>query len=130
MNLDDFLQPALTERELADRYRTLLCADSPQQVERTVGDAKLVSFCSNDYLGLANHPSVIEAFQKAAKIYGLGSGASHLVSGHSRPHHELEEALARFTGRREPYSFRPAIWPIWVLLTHCLVATTPYFKTS
>ena len=59
----------------------------------------LINFCSNDYLGLANHPKVIEAFQKAAARYGVGSGASHLVCGHSQEHHLLEEELAEFTGR-------------------------------
>ena len=56
-------------------------------------------FCSNDYLGLASHPRLVESFQQAAREYGVGSGASHLVCGHSRPHHQLEEALAELTGR-------------------------------
>ena len=54
----------------------------------------LLAFCSNDYLGLANHPQVIEAWQAGASRWGVGGGASHLVVGHSTPHHELEEALA------------------------------------
>jgi 8-amino-7-oxononanoate synthase len=56
-------------------------------------------FSSNDYLGLANHPKVIAAMQAAASRYGVGSGASHLVNGHSAEHHALEEELAAFTGR-------------------------------
>lgn len=55
--------------------------------------------CSNDYLGLANHPDVIASLKKATSVYGVGSGASHLVIGHSRAHHQLEEELADFTGR-------------------------------
>ena len=58
-----------------------------------------INFCSNDYLGLANHPAVVEAFQRGLARYGAGSGASHLVCGHSAAHEELEDALARFTGR-------------------------------
>jgi 8-amino-7-oxononanoate synthase len=58
----------------------------------------LLDFCSNDYLGLKNHPQVVEAFQSGAKIYGVGSGASHLVSGHTKAHQMLEEALADFLG--------------------------------
>ena len=50
--------------------------------------------CSNDYLGFANHPAVVEALAEGARRYGAGSGASHLVSGHSRVHAELEELLA------------------------------------
>ena len=58
----------------------------------------LISFCSNDYLGLANDPALIEAACAGARVWGVGSGASHLVSGHFSPHAELEEKLAAFTG--------------------------------
>ncbi|MES2771257.1 MAG: 8-amino-7-oxononanoate synthase [Pseudomonadota bacterium] len=58
----------------------------------------LLSFCSNDYLGLANHPALIEAACQAAKTWGVGSGAAHLVSGHFAPHQALEAQLARFVG--------------------------------
>jgi 8-amino-7-oxononanoate synthase len=64
-----------------------------------VDGARYLSFCSNDYLGLAAHPRVIAALRAGAELYGAGSGASHLVTGHQRPHHALEEALAAFTGR-------------------------------
>lgn len=99
MKLDIALQPALEERQRLQRYRQLRSSHSPQQVIRSVGGRNLVSFCSNDYLGLANHPHVIKCFQSAAEEYGVGSGASHLVSGYSTVHHELEEALAEFTQR-------------------------------
>lgn len=62
----------------------------------TVGGQKLLSYCSNDYLGLANHPDVIDAFRRGAERYGMGAGASHLISGHSRAHEALEEELAEF----------------------------------
>jgi len=81
------------------RYRSRAVADGPQGVEITVDGARYLSFCSNDYLGLANDPRVIAALKEGADKYGAGSGASHLVTGHQRPHHELEEALAAFTGR-------------------------------
>ena len=60
---------------------------------------RYLSFCSNDYLGLANHPLVVKALQDGAARYGAGSGASHLISGHSAAHHALEEDLAEFTQR-------------------------------
>jgi 8-amino-7-oxononanoate synthase len=60
---------------------------------------ELLAFSSNDYLGLANHPRVVAAFQQAANQYGVGSGASHLICGHSSEHHALEEELADFCGR-------------------------------
>jgi 8-amino-7-oxononanoate synthase len=64
-----------------------------------VDGREVVAFCSNDYLGLADHPLVTEAFVDAARRWGVGSGASHLVSGHCSEHHALEEELAAFTGR-------------------------------
>ena len=59
---------------------------------------KVISFCSNDYLGLANHPLVKKAFIKGVEQYGVGSGAAHLINGHTKAHHALEETLAEFTG--------------------------------
>jgi 8-amino-7-oxononanoate synthase len=59
----------------------------------------MLAFCGNDYLGLANHPEVVAAFQRGASRWGVGSGAAHLVNGHSAAHHALEEELADFVGR-------------------------------
>lgn len=93
------LEAALIEREQMQRYRQRMTLTSPQSTRVRVGDKDLLSFASNDYLGLANHPDIITAFQQAAETRGVGSGASHLVCGHSDYHHQLEEALAKFTGR-------------------------------
>ncbi len=94
------------ERRRADRlYRRRLILDSPQGAEVVVDDARLLSFCSNDYLGLANDPRVIAAFEAGARRYGVGSGASHLVSGHTRAHHALEEELAAFIGTERALLF-------------------------
>ncbi len=65
----------------------------------------VVNFCSNDYLGLANHPDVINAFKSAADKFGVGSGSAHLICGHSRVHHLLEDELAEFTGRERALLF-------------------------
>jgi 8-amino-7-oxononanoate synthase len=65
----------------------------------------LVNFCSNDYLGLMDHPEVTRAFIAAAEKYGVGSGASHLVTGHGPEHEALEEELAAFTGREKALVF-------------------------
>jgi 8-amino-7-oxononanoate synthase len=62
-------------------------------------------FCSNDYLGLAQHPEVIAALQTVSAQFGAGSGAAHLVTGHSAPHHQLEVELAAFTGRERALLF-------------------------
>ncbi len=104
-SLDHALQAALDTRRLQSlyRHRELVC--SPQQAMLKKNDRELLSFCSNDYLGLANHPKVVEAFTEAAQHYGVGSGASHLVCGHSQEHHALEEALAAFCGRERALLF-------------------------
>lgn len=93
------LAARLAERHAAHLYRQRPLLDSPQGPLVQVDGRQLLAFCSNDYLGLANHPEVIAAMRVGAQKWGVGGGASHLVIGHSTPHHELEEALAEFTGR-------------------------------
>jgi 8-amino-7-oxononanoate synthase len=93
------LSQQLEQRRQNKLYRERRVLDGPQGVEITVDGKPLLSFCSNDYLGLANHPDIIAAFHRGLDQYGAGSGAAHLITGHSRAHHELEEALADFTGR-------------------------------
>ena len=79
--------------------------ETPQLPELVVDGKSYLAFCSNDYLGLANHPAVIKNLQSAAERYGVGSGASHLVNGHSSEHHALEEELAAFCGRERALLF-------------------------
>ena len=93
------LASRLAERRAAHLYRHRPLLETPQQPEVIVDGEPLLAFCSNDYLGLASHPEVIRALQQGAGKWGVGGGASHLVMGHSTPHHQLEEALAEFTGR-------------------------------
>jgi len=93
------LQARLDERRAAHLYRRRRVLDGPQGPEIEVDGRRLLAFCSNDYLGLASHPEVARAFQRGIETYGTGSGAAHLVTGHSRAHHALEEELAEFTGR-------------------------------
>jgi 8-amino-7-oxononanoate synthase len=93
------LRARLEERRAADLYRQRPLLQSPQGPEVLVDGQPLLAFCSNDYLGLANHPEVIAAWRSGAERWGVGGGASHLVIGHSTPHHEVEEALAELTGR-------------------------------
>jgi 8-amino-7-oxononanoate synthase len=84
---------ALAAQSLTRRRRT---ADSPCAPRQVVDGRSMLAFCSNDYLGLAAHPAVVAALREGAELYGAGSGASHLVSGHSRAHARLEERLAAF----------------------------------
>lgn len=93
------LQAGLQQRADASLLRRRLTLESPQGPRVRLGGREYLNFCSNDYLGLANHPRVVESLRRAALRYGVGSGASHLVCGHSLPHRQLEEALAAFTGR-------------------------------
>ncbi|TBU99360.1 8-amino-7-oxononanoate synthase [Stutzerimonas kirkiae] len=93
------LSSRLAERRAADLHRQRPLLESPQGPLVRVDGEALLAFCSNDYLGLANHPQVIQAMADGARRWGVGGGASHLVIGHSTPHHELELALAEFCGR-------------------------------
>ncbi len=93
------LAAELAAREAAGLYRRRRVIDSPQGPLLRSEGRELLSFCSNDYLGLANHPELIAAFKRGADEYGVGSGAAHLVNGHSHAHHALEEELAAFTER-------------------------------
>jgi 8-amino-7-oxononanoate synthase len=108
-DLNKNLKKALTERKKQHRYRTRRITKTPQQIEMTVDDKQVISFCSNDYLGLANHPSVKQATIDAIKKYGVGSGSAHLVNGHSEAHHQLEDELAEFTGYPRAILFSTAI---------------------
>ena len=93
------LSARLAVRRAEHLYRSRPLLQSPQAPEVIVDGQACLAFCSNDYLGLANHPEVIAAMQQGAARWGVGGGASHLVISHSEPHHQLELALAKFTGR-------------------------------
>ena len=80
-------------------YRSRQVIASPQGINLQIDGRNIVNFCSNDYLGLANHPDVVSAFKSAVDQYGVGSGSAHLICGHSAAHYALEEELAAFTGR-------------------------------
>ena len=97
MILND-LKKQLELRKDNHLYRSRKILESAQSVEPVINGKKVLSFCSNDYLGLANHPEVVKSFKDTADHYGVGSGAAHLVSGHSKEHHLLEEELAEFMG--------------------------------
>ncbi|SFM90956.1 8-amino-7-oxononanoate synthase [Marinobacter pelagius] len=95
----------IEERKQAGLYRTRRLVSGPQQPELTADGKPLLSFCSNDYLGLANHPANIETLKNALPETGLGGGASHLICGHHDAHYQLEERLAKFTRRSSALFF-------------------------
>jgi len=96
MNLIDEVRARLDELASHSLTRQRRTAETPCAPRQVVDGRDLLAFCSNDYLGLAAHPRVVEALREGAALYGAGSGASHLVSGHSRAHALLEERLAAF----------------------------------
>ncbi|HWJ06122.1 MAG TPA: 8-amino-7-oxononanoate synthase [Steroidobacteraceae bacterium] len=99
--LDTALATDLAALAAAGRARRRRTVESRGRggVRVRVDGRECLAFCSNDYLGLADHPRVVEAFCAAAQRWGVGSGASHLVSGHDAEHHALEQELAQFVGR-------------------------------
>ena len=92
------LQSALSELDANSLRRVRRVMDGPQGVRVTVDGKPYLSFSSNDYLGLANHPAIAAAAEAAAARYGVGAGAAHLLTGHHRLHHQLESELAAFVG--------------------------------
>ncbi len=82
-----------------DLYRTRRLLSGPQGVRPVIDGRRLLTFCSNDYLGLAADPRLAEAMADGARRHGVGSGAAHLITGHAEPHARLEAALAAFVGR-------------------------------
>jgi len=101
----DALAEEHRERRERALWRTRQQLNSPQSVEVIRGSNRFLNFCSNDYLGLANHPRLKEAAVTASKTWGAGSGASHLVCGHQASHHRLEEELADFVGAQSALLF-------------------------
>jgi 8-amino-7-oxononanoate synthase len=90
------LTSQLAELDAQQLLRKRRVVKSSQGTQLVVDGKSYLSFCSNDYLGLANHPSLVEALISGAREYGVGAAASHLISGHMGPHEELELALAQF----------------------------------
>ncbi len=88
-------QDLLDQLEKKSLRRKLKVSQSPSAPVMNINGRSMLTFCSNDYLGLANHPALTQALIDGAKTYGAGSGASHMISGHSQAHDELEKALAQ-----------------------------------
>ncbi|MBN8505676.1 MAG: 8-amino-7-oxononanoate synthase [Burkholderiales bacterium] len=98
----EYLRAELRARDAQSLTRVRRVAETATAPHQTVDGRPLLLFCSNDYLGLANHPRLVRALQEGAARYGVGSGASHLISGHSRAHEELEQRLAGIAARFIP----------------------------
>ena len=92
------LADQLTALDAAGLRRSRRLLQSPQSARVKVDGREYIAFCSNDYLGLAAHPELVAAAGRGAAEYGVGAGASHLILGHSEPHHAAEQGLARHVG--------------------------------
>jgi 8-amino-7-oxononanoate synthase len=93
------LEQGLAQLKTGDLLRSRMLLESAQGTRIRVNGQEVVSFCSNDYLGLANDPALVAAAQAALRQYGVGAGASHLVTGHHRLHQAFEQAFAAFVGK-------------------------------
>jgi len=103
--LNKSLQHAISSRTTQGLLRRRRQLNSPQGPVIRLNNREILNFCSNDYLGLANHAALINAFKQGVEKYGVGSGASHMVCGHSEAHARLEECIAEFTGRKRALIF-------------------------
>ena len=106
-SIQNFKALHLAQEQMADLESQLLkrklrATQSPCDTKALVDGRELKAFCSNDYLGLANHPALIKALAEGGEKYGVGSGASHLISGHSMAHELLEKQLAAFQKQHIP----------------------------
>ncbi len=99
MQLADFLQQQLHVIDTRHARRRRRIVESAQGATLQINGRHVHNFCSNDYLGIANHDAVKKAFIAGAEKWGVGSGASHLVTGHTAEHDALEHELAALTGR-------------------------------
>ncbi|MGI1680216.1 MAG: 8-amino-7-oxononanoate synthase [Cellvibrionaceae bacterium] len=99
------LNSLIKSRKSDDLYRSRRIVETPQSAQISTNGNDLLNFCSNDYLGLANDPRVKSACVSGIEKWGVGTGASHLVCGHTGAHHELEEALADFLQRESVLLF-------------------------
>jgi 8-amino-7-oxononanoate synthase len=94
---------AVLKADHLERRRLLL--DGAQGAQVTINGQHVVSFCSNDYLGLAADPALVEAAHAALEQCGVGAGAAHLITGHHRLHHDFETAFACFVGKSSALLF-------------------------
>ncbi len=101
-----WLADELTELREAGRYTHIRTLDSPQGAWLVVDGKKALNFCSNNYLGLANHPRIVQAAKDAIDRYGVGPGAVRTIAGTMTLHEELERKLAEFKGADAAITFQ------------------------
>ncbi len=105
MSLENYLKQLISQRHADSLYRSCKTHEGAQQPVLRHNQRNYLAFCSNDYLGLASDPRLQQAFGDSMQHFGIGSGAAHLVAGHTTAHQQLEQALAEFTGRERALLF-------------------------
>ncbi|MBN1454046.1 MAG: glycine C-acetyltransferase [Anaerolineales bacterium] len=106
MSKIDWLQQEIDGLKQAGLYNTIRTLSSPQGAWLVVDGKRVLNFCSNNYLGLANHPKIVKAARKATKTYGVGPGAVRSIAGTMDLHIELEKRLAAFKGVEAAITFQ------------------------
>lgn len=96
--MQQHLQQKLSEIEKAGLYKRERVITGPQQPEISVKDGEVLNLCANNYLGLANHPAIVEAAQQALQRWGYGLASVRFICGTQSIHKQLEDALSRFLG--------------------------------
>ena len=117
----------LRSRGLYKRERLL---QGPQGSAIRVGDREVINFCANNYLGLANHPAVVEAAHEGLRRYGYGLASVRFICGTQELHKQLESNIARFWGKTMPFSIPPASTPTAVCSRRFSMSATPSSPTN
>ena len=117
MSLQNDLSRLIDDKKASGLYRQRETLESAQGTLISIDGKEYLSFCSNDYLGLASDPELIAALQQGADNWGVGSGAAHLITGHSKVHEELEQALASHVGHSAALLFSTGYMANLALLT-------------
>jgi 8-amino-7-oxononanoate synthase len=122
------LQQRLEKREQAQWMRTVRKAQSPMGREIHIENQQFLNFSSNDYLGFANHPQIRQATIDAIAQYGVGGGASHIICGHSEPHHHLERKIAELLDRDDALLFSTGFMANLAVMTSLLERKDAVFQ--
>jgi len=104
-HLDNYFHQDLKDIKSSDLLRKVACLESSCDSKISIQGKTYLDFSSNDYLNLSSHPEIIKAASNALQKYGLGSGASRLLSGTYMPHKKLEERIAKFKRARSALVF-------------------------
>ncbi|MCH2038090.1 MAG: 8-amino-7-oxononanoate synthase [Rickettsiales bacterium] len=104
-SLTNFARRKLTDIKSASSYRSPITNTRHDSIYVTRDSQKLVSFCCNDYLGLAHHPEVMKAAKEAIEHYGFGAGSSRYITGNHPLYHELEQTLSTVKGTDDSIIF-------------------------